>query len=567
MKKTNSIVLALVLGLASVSPAAEDTWTTRADMPTSRYVVRSTVVDGKVYAIGGDAGIRASRVEAYDPLTDSWTRKASMPYAEGQGGCSAVNGKVYVIGGTITPYGAPLAAVQEYDVATDTWTTKAAMPTARAWLSSSVVNGKIYAIGGTRTYQGTPLSTVEQYDPATDTWTRKADMPTPRGNVSTSAVNGKIYAIGGSPCIPWYQGLSTVEEYDPATDTWTRKADMPTGRTYFSTCAVNGKIYAIGGVKSHESDHVAPVEEYDPATDTWTTKADIPSARSGLATSAVNGKIYAIGGWAGGGIILSTVEEYDPGLPTPDFNGDYQIDIQDLIILIELWGTDEPLCDIAPRPFGDGIIDVQDLELLMSDWGQVLDDPRLMDLWKLDEAEGMFARETVSGNDGIVFGNPVWQPEGGQVDGALEFDGIDDMVIGKFVLNPEEGPFSVFAWVKGGTPGQVIISQQGGVNWLQIDVNGTLMTELTKSGGRTKGVSLYSETVITDDTWHRLGFVWDGSERILYVDDIPVALDSQSGLDGSTGGLVIGVGSGNQTDTFWSGMIDDVRIYNQAVAQ
>ena len=86
------------------------------------------------------------------------------------------------------------------------------------------------------------------------------------------------------------------------------------------------------------------------------------------------------------------------------------------------------------------------------------------------------------------------------------------------------------------------------------------MTELAKSGGRTPGPALYSEAVITGGNWHRIGFVWDGAERILYVDDIPVALDSQSSLGGATGGLVIGVGTGNQAATFWSGLIDDVRI-------
>jgi len=49
------------------------------------------------------------------------------------------------------------------------------------------------------------------------------------------------------------------------------------------------------------------------------------------------------------------------------------------------------------------------------------------------------------------------------------------------------------------------------------------------------------------------------------VDDIPVALDSQTSLGGSTGGLVIGVGTENQTGTFWSGMIDNVRIYDRVV--
>ncbi len=37
MKKTISLVLVLALGLASVSLAAEDTWTQKADMPTARF--------------------------------------------------------------------------------------------------------------------------------------------------------------------------------------------------------------------------------------------------------------------------------------------------------------------------------------------------------------------------------------------------------------------------------------------------------------------------------------------------------------------------------------------------
>jgi len=190
-------------------------------------------------------------------------------------------------------------------------------------------------------------------------------------------------------------------------------------------------------------------------------------------------------------------------------------------------------------------------------------DPRLTAHWKLDETEGMFAADSIGENNGIVFGNPVWQPVEGQVDGALEFDGIDDMVIFKPVLNPADGPFSVFAWIKGGASDQVIISQQGGVNWLQLDTDGTLMTKLTKPG-RTPGSPLHSETVIMDGNWHQIGFVWDGSQRSLYMDDTPVAMDNLSNLSGSAGGLVIGMGQGDQAATFFSGLIDDVRIYNLA---
>ncbi len=254
-----------------------------------------------------------------------------------------------------------------------------------------------------------------------------------------------------------------------------------------------------------------------------------------------------------------------PILPVVDFTGDYRVNIRDLILLIEHWGQNEPAYDMGPMPWGDGVIDAADLEILMSYYGQALFDPHFLSHWKLDETEGMHAKDSIGDNHGVVLGNPMWQPENGQVQGALECDGIDDMIILTSGLNPADGPFSIFARIKGGGPGQVIISQQSGVNWLQVDAEGKLMTKLTKSGGRVTGSPLYSETVITDGNWHRVGFVWDGFQRILYVDDIPVALDNQDSLGSSAGGLAIGVGTGNQAGTFWSGTIDDVRIYNRVV--
>jgi hypothetical protein len=62
-----------------------------------------------------------------------------------------------------------------------------------------------------------------------------------------------------------------------------------------------------------------------------------------------------------------------------------------------------------------------------------------------------------------------------------------------------------------------------------------------------------------------VGFVWDGSNRILYVDDIEVARDAQTTLVGTYAGLYVGAGSTLAPGTSWSGLIDDVRIYNRVV--
>jgi hypothetical protein len=184
-------------------------------------------------------------------------------------------------------------------------------------------------------------------------------------------------------------------------------------------------------------------------------------------------------------------------------------------------------------------------------------DPGLLAYWRLDETSGMTAADSAGTNNGTLFGAPIWQPTGGKIGGALKFDGGMRFVITKLVCDPSAGPFSAFLWVKGGAPGQVLLSQAGGANWLRVAPDGSLMTELSPS--------LQSKVVITDGAWHRIGLVWDGKSRSLYADNAEVAKDSQTGLTPSTGGLYIGGAYNLAPGAFWSGLIDDVRIYNQAV--
>jgi hypothetical protein len=50
--------------------------------------------------------------------------------------------------------------------------------------------------------------------------------------------------------------------------------------------------------------------------------------------------------------------------PVVDLNSDGFVDGADMCIMVDNWGTDEPLCDIGPMPWGDGVVDVQDLIVL-----------------------------------------------------------------------------------------------------------------------------------------------------------------------------------------------------------
>ena len=48
--------------------------------------------------------------------------------------------------------------------------------------------------------------------------------------------------------------------------------------------------------------------------------------------------------------------------------------------------------------------------------------------WPLDETGGQVAEDIAGGFDGNLVGDPVWQPDGGRLLGALELDGLDDQV-------------------------------------------------------------------------------------------------------------------------------------------
>jgi carboxymethylenebutenolidase len=115
-------------------------------------------------------------------------------------------------------------------------------------------------------------------------------------------------------------------------------------------------------------------------------------------------------------------------------------------------------------------------------------------------------------------------------------------------------------------PGQTVVAQAGGTNWLSTDAGGRLMTGLSRpAGGRQPASPLVSESRIVDGDWHRIGVVWNGAARALYVDDVLVAEDFQPSIAGSPGRLNIGGGANLESGAFFSGLIDDVRIYNQAV--
>jgi N-acetylneuraminic acid mutarotase len=144
-------------------------------MPRPGLFAPACTVDGKIYVLGGQAGLEPARVSSsvqeYDPQTDSWKQKANMPAARTMSAAVAHDGQIYVFGGA-DDYAVEPGSVQAtsslfvYDPASDTWTESADMPFERWFMSAGLVDGKVYLIGGSKnTWPFRPFSPeVWEYD-------------------------------------------------------------------------------------------------------------------------------------------------------------------------------------------------------------------------------------------------------------------------------------------------------------------------------------------------------------------------------------------------------------------
>ena len=295
----------------------ENSWTTKEPMPQTD-ALRAAVVNGKIYAIGGEVNYE------YDPAADKWTARKPMPTARQYFGIAVYQNKIYTIGGSWwnTATGRISSNTNEvYDPLTDTWETREPMPTNRSNLKANVVDGKIYLIGGRTGDQYSTVELNEVYDPATNSWTTKEPMTYPVVAYASAVVDGKIYIIGGTnefhdPDDPLYTDHNQI--YDPETDTWSLGAPLPKVVRNAAAGATTGvkapkRIYVIGGTLGGSMEGTNITQVYNPENDVWTFGASMPTARAWLAVAVVDDMLYAIGGSPG--LMLSFLtanEQYTP---------------------------------------------------------------------------------------------------------------------------------------------------------------------------------------------------------------------------------------------------------------
>ena len=205
--------------------------------------------------------------------------------------------------------------------------------------------------------------------------------------------------------------------------------------------------------------------------------------------------------------------------------------------------------------------------------------------YPFDESNGITASDASKNkNDAKLVGSASWEPNGGKIDGALRLDGTgssaedDD---GADYINGLDA-FSVSVWVKSDTiphnNGIFIAADPAGKDnafTLRYDSAGFKVpaaTSLLKAGFTTTSGEIQYESADNLQTteWQHLVLTWSSGDPVaLYIDaklDNPQYNDDvRIGTISGATKFIIGKGGKDTGGTSWTGLIDDVRVYDRVL--
>ena len=200
---------------------------------------------------------------------------------------------------------------------------------------------------------------------------------------------------------------------------------------------------------------------------------------------------------------------------------------------------------------------------------------RMVAWWKLDENSGRIAADS-SGNNcvGTLNGNPQWQPSGGKLGGAIEFDGDGDYVkIGNESIFDFTNEITVAAWVNITTIPEMwtALVTKGNSAWRLSTYRDERKFHFAVTGYGLGSAFIHGEKEVGKGEWHHVCGTYDGAYIRLYIDGVE---DPASRVNVAYSGRItsndfdVCIGKNSERPgRYWHGLIDDVRIYSYALSQ
>ena len=222
-------------------------WEKLTDIPKPATNFALAVVDGKIYAVGGDLLQDANR--EYNPQINSWKLLKPMPTPRQHINCGVYENNIYIAGG-LTSWKNITKKHEVFNTATNTWSEKAAIPYLVQNATVVTIDSLIYVIGGAGTKENIwgDVWTVDTYNINTNKWKKINDLPQLLFGSAAVVVNKEIIVLGGQTLIDGKDDTSKkVFIYKPKTDQWIETTPLPIKNVFFGCATIGNKIYVIGG--------------------------------------------------------------------------------------------------------------------------------------------------------------------------------------------------------------------------------------------------------------------------------------------------------------------------------
>ena len=212
--------------------------------------------------------------------------------------------------------------------------------------------------------------------------------------------------------------------------------------------------------------------------------------------------------------------------------------------------------------------------------------PGLVGYWNFDEGTGTSAADSSGNNNtGTLTNGPAWVD--GEIGKALSFDGVNDYVsVGNVLDFNATQSFTISVWTKipptakTGTAGRVLSkggrdSSNPGYQLMEggSDAGDELQLRLHDGVDFYMGLGTAVGSNIYDNVWHHSVYVIDRSSNLgrEFVDGVLTVETDISSIGSLSNSSLFVIGARNQslppyTALFYTGLIDDVRVYNRALS-
>jgi N-acetylneuraminic acid mutarotase len=305
-------------------PAA--TWEAVAALPEPLGHLSSALIDGKIYAIGGQLyhdrdPVDKTSVYRYDTASNSWSALASLPTprSHAEPGTFVYRGRIIVVGGRNNAIIRPseLSTITMYDPPTNTWIALPKLPFTRLAPIAQPFGNEIIVTNGGEWWNKPERTTLAGV--LDNTWELgHPTLPISLGEATSGIIDHRLFVVSNA--------TSSTLAFDLSSDKWiteTLAAPLLASRGQAAEVAA-GKFYLFGGTDAAAT----RLQIYDPAANSWSFGSDMPFAAAYSAVTRIGDWIYISGGEVGGAHtnafgrynIVSGIWEILPPLPVAVVN-------------------------------------------------------------------------------------------------------------------------------------------------------------------------------------------------------------------------------------------------------